>query len=229
VALDPQTGDVVWQSPGEAAAYASFIVATLGGVPQIVGYDAHSLGGWDLKTGDRLWQLIPPQKGDFNVPTPIDASGKLLVASENNGTRLYDFDSQGRIIPRPVAENEQLVPNASTPILLDGKVYGCYEGLFCLDLADGLRTVWSAKDPAFDDYAALLGSGDRVLVVTCGGELLLVRAGSPAYELVSRLQVFPIVPKRSEVYSHPALVGSRLYLRDSRSACCLDLGPPAAK
>src|SRR5207244_7778620 len=84
VALDPADGKLVWQAPGKPAAYASFIAGRFGGIEQIVGYDAISLGGWDPATGRRLWFLFPPERGDFNVPTPVDLGGKLLLATENN-------------------------------------------------------------------------------------------------------------------------------------------------
>ena len=91
------------------------IVGNFGGMRQIVGYDAVSLGGWDIADGHRVWTLIPPQKGDFNTPTPIAVDGRLLVSSENNGTRLYDFDDCGVICQEPVAEHCDLAPDASTP------------------------------------------------------------------------------------------------------------------
>ena len=112
-ALDRKTGDVLWSTPGEPPGYASFILATFGGVRQIVGYDSISLGGWDPNTGRRLWKLVPELDGDFNVPTPIVVDGQLLVSTENNGTRLYEFDESGRIKPEPVALNEDLIPDTS--------------------------------------------------------------------------------------------------------------------
>ncbi|MBY0228240.1 MAG: PQQ-like beta-propeller repeat protein, partial [Gemmataceae bacterium] len=57
VALDPKTGKVVWKTPGAPASYGNFIAATLGGKEQVVGFDAESLGGWDLATGKRLWTV----------------------------------------------------------------------------------------------------------------------------------------------------------------------------
>ena len=66
-ALNPQTGKLLWKTPGRAPAYASLIVGTLGGVKQIVGYDEVSLGGWDPATGKRLWELVPEIDGDFNL------------------------------------------------------------------------------------------------------------------------------------------------------------------
>ena len=91
------------------------IVATLGGKRQIVGYDKSSLGGWDVDTGKRLWRLAPPKKHDFNVPTPLVWQDRLIVSTENNGTRVYDFNSDGTIIPEPIAQNAELAPIRTRP------------------------------------------------------------------------------------------------------------------
>jgi len=220
VALDRLTGKVVWRSAGMPAAYSSFIVGRFGGQRQIVGYDAISLGGWDVATGRRLWSLIPPEGGDFNVPTPIDAGGKLLVTSENNGTRLYDFERQGKIIPKPVALYKDLAADSSTPLVVDGKVFGCWRQLACLDLNSGLRPLWTAEDEVFEDYVTLIGGPDRILITSARGELLLVGTTGERYELISRLPVFD---KNCEVLSHPALGGKRLYIRDASTICCIAL------
>jgi outer membrane protein assembly factor BamB len=225
VALDRLSGKVVWRSPGPPAAYASFVVGRFGGRRQIVGYDAISLGGWDPESGQRLWTLIPPYKGDFNVPTPINIGGRLLVATENNGTRLYEFNDQGAILPKPLAAFLDLAPDSSTPVVVDGKVFGCHKELFCLDAAAGLQPLWAGKDKAFDDYVSIIASRDRLLITTVCGELLLVAAGGKQYNLVSRLR---ICDEECEILSHPALVGNRLYLRDGASICCVALGDRAA-
>ena len=63
-------------------------------------------------------------------------------------------------------------------------------------------------------------SGVRFLITSSRGELLMVDATADRFELVSRLRVFD---EETEVLSHPALVGKRLYIRDSTSAVCVDL------
>jgi outer membrane protein assembly factor BamB len=221
VALDRHTGEVVWRSSGAPAAYASFIVAQFGGVQQIVGYDALSLGGWDAKTGKRLWKLVPPQDGDYNVPTPIAVDGKLLVSTENNGTRLHDFDRNGEILAKPIAVNDDLVPDSSTPVVLKDKVLGCpgRGELFCLDVQD-LKTLWTLEDDGFDDYASLIGSGDRLLVTTSRGELLLLRVTRDGGEILSRVR---LLGEGADVYSHPAIVNDRLYIRAASSIYCVRL------
>ena len=220
VAIAPETGKVVWQTPGGPAAFGSFVVAPFGGREQLIGYDAKSLGGWDPQDGKRLWRLVPPRRLDFNVPTPISLGAKLLVSTENNGTRAYAFAEGGLIDPAPAAEFADLVPDAHSPIALNGKLFGVSGELFCLDLDDGLKPSWKASDDAFSDYTSLIGSPARVLITTLHGELLLVDAQAPQYRLISRTKVFSDDPG---VYSHPALVGSRLYLRGSSSLVCVEL------
>ena len=173
VALDRRTGKVLWKTPGEAASYSSFILGKFGNVRQIVGYDSISLGGWDPDTGKRLWQLLGEEEGDFNVPTPINVNGKLLVATENNGTRLYGFDDNGRIQPKHLARNFDLSPDTSTPVVINGMVFGCFGGLFCLDLNDGLKTLYSSDDDAFYDYASLVAGNGRVLILSVESDLVL--------------------------------------------------------
>jgi ABC-type phosphate/phosphonate transport system substrate-binding protein/outer membrane protein assembly factor BamB len=217
VALDRRTGKVIWKTPGEPASYSSFILATFGNVRQIVGYDSISLGGWDPKTGKRLWKLLPDNEGDFNVPTPIYIDGKLLVTTENNGTRLYGFDNNGQILSKPLAQNFDLGPDSSTPVVINNLVFGCFGGLFCMDLSNGLKTLYSADDDAFFDYAALIAGNDNVLIITVEGELILIEAARDRYTLKSRLRLF----EKSEVFSHPALIGSRMYIRNTTEVCCL--------
>ncbi len=220
VALDCATGRTRWATPGLPAAYSSFVCGTFGGRRQIIGYDRHSLGGWDVKTGRRLWQIVPPTDGDFNVPTPIVVDGGVIVATENNGTRLYRFDESGRIIPRPAAEYAGLSPTTTSPVLTCGRVFGANPGLRCLDVQNGLKPVWAREDDALGDHATLIADDARVLVVTLGGELILLDGKADTCAVLSRLKMFE---GDVEIYSHPALVGTRLYARAGSSVACVDL------
>jgi len=230
VALDPLTGDVLWESPGERHAYASFVVATLGGVRQLVGYDHTTLGGWDVATGRRLWTLKPPHDGDFNVPTPVEIDGRLLVTTENNGTRLFDFDNAGRIVAEPMAMNDRLAPDISTPLVVGDRVFCVCLDMFCLDVANGLKPIWIGEDKAFCEFSPLIASEDRVLALGRGGELILVDAKADEFCIVSRAHLFADRQAReAEILSHPAIVGTRLYLRGEKELVCVELAQGADK
>jgi outer membrane protein assembly factor BamB len=219
-ALDCATGRTRWTTPGLPAAYSAFICGEFGGRRQIVGYDRHSLGGWDVKTGKRLWQMVPPTDGDFNVPTPLAIDGGIFVATENNGARLYRFDESGQIIPRPAASFAELSPTTTTPVMTCGRVFGACPGLHCLDLRSGLKAVWHQDENALGDHATLIADGERVLVITMNGELILLDGKAETCSIISRMRLFD---DDVEVYSHPALVGERLYARGGSSVVCVDL------
>ncbi|MBW8016289.1 MAG: PhnD/SsuA/transferrin family substrate-binding protein [Planctomycetes bacterium] len=218
-ALDPKTGDTIWKTPGLEAAYSSFIVATLGGVKQIAGLDSISIGGWDIETGKRLWQLIPTHESDFNVSTLIDLGGKLLASTENNGTRIYDFDDNGKIIEKPLAKNEDLAHDCATPVVVNGLVIGTSSGLICLDIKDNLRTAWTDDDDAFYDFATFIADDKRVLVTGIEGDLALIEATAESLKTISRVKLFD----KAEIWSHPAIVGDRLYIRSHTEIACIKL------
>ena len=220
-ALDRATGRTRWTTPGPPAAYASFICGEFGGRRQIVGYDQISLGGWDVKTGERLWQLVPANEGDFNVPTPIAADGGILLSTENNGTLFHRFDSTGRIVAQPESAFRELAPDTATPVVTAGRLFGAHLGLHCLDLRNDLQPSWRHDDDALGDYATLIADDERVLVITLGGELILLDARANDCAIISRLRLFE---DDVEVYSHPALAGTKLYVRGGSSVVCVDLG-----
>lgn len=220
VGLDPATGRPRWQTAGGPASYASFLVARFGGRRQLVGCDAGSFGGFDPATGERLWRFAPTDKGDFYVPTPVAANGALLFCSENHGTRLHRGRADGTIDPEPAARCADLAPDTTTPVVANGRLFGIWEGMHCLDL-DTLRPLWTAEDRAYGDHACLFASPEAVLVVSARGELVLLDATAPEHRVLGRQWAFD--PPR-EVYSHPALVGDRLIVRGPDSIRCLLLG-----
>lgn len=157
-----------------------------------------------IATGRRLWRLTPPHKNDFNVPTPLAIDGRLLVSTENNGTRLYDFDSGGTIRPEPLAEHAELAPDTHTPVAVGERLFGVWQKLYCLDLAHDLTTIWTSDDVQFLNYATLIGARNRVLVTTQEGELILLDATAPQFQPLARLRLFD---DESGVYAYPAARG----------------------
>jgi outer membrane protein assembly factor BamB len=219
VALDPKTGKVLWKSPGKPASYGNFIFANLGGKKQLVGFDADSLGGWDVADGKRLWRLEGERKAEFHVPTPMVVGEKLLVAWENNGTKRFRFGKEGRIEEKPEAHYAKLAPDTHTPVVTAGRVFGAWNGLHCLKL-ENLESVWLRRDAVFQKYLALVASEERVLAITFSGELILFDAKSDSSKEVNRLK---IIDDADAIYAHPAIIGTRIYLRGENELLCVEL------
>ena len=220
VALNPLTGETLWQTAGRPAAFASFIVADVRGAQQLIGYDKTTLGGWNLADGRRLWQLAPPARDDFNVPTPLWHAGNLIVNTENNGARRYGFDAQGVIEPQPLAVYDGIASDTHTPVIVGNRLLGACGRLYCLDLNAGLAERWVGEDPAFEEYVTLIASEDRVLLTAQNGEVLLIDPLADACRIVSRWRLFD---RETGLYSHPAIVGDRLFVRSSSEIVCVRL------
>ena len=219
-ALDLCTGHTRWTTPGAPAAYSAFVAGEFGGRRQFIGYDDRSLGGWDPATGERLWRFVPPVNGDFNVPTPIAFKDGLVVASENNGTRFYRFDRDGKIISTPAAQFADLSPDTSTPVITNNRIFGAdQERIYCLDGAT-FKPIWEREEKNLGDHASLLADDERVLIITIRGELILLDARTNDSPVIARMNLFQ---EDVEVYAHPALVGSRLYARGGDALICVDL------
>ncbi|MBL8818788.1 MAG: PQQ-binding-like beta-propeller repeat protein [Planctomyces sp.] len=210
VALDGESGDKVWGAPGIRAAYASMLLKDVQGTLQVIGHDEKSLGGWDAKTGKRIWTVTPQEEGDFNVPTCLDLGDHLFIATENNAARLYTFQEGGVLNPDPVAINEDLKPDSHTPVVSNGRIYGIHHDLVCLDPSDGLKTVATFSDNAFGDYGSLVATDSRLLALSTEGELLLFSTVDPQPVLLSRLR---LKASRNQVLSHPAFAGTAIYVR----------------
>ena len=219
VALDPESGEVIWKSPGIAAGYSSFVAGRFGGVEQIIGYDAVSLGGWRAKDGKRLWSLIPPEKGDFNVPTVVPFGDDIFVSTENNGTRRYRFDSDGKILSRPTAVNQDLMPDSHTPVVSGSRLYGIWNEFYGVDLTT-LKTTFSSSDDASGVYGSLIASEKRLLCLTANGELLTISTDGELPRILTR---HSLTKPGVDVLAHPAVAGDGLYVRIGRELRKLSL------
>jgi outer membrane protein assembly factor BamB/ABC-type phosphate/phosphonate transport system substrate-binding protein len=225
VALSIADGTVKWQTPGEPQGYGSLNLLKLGGGRQIVGHTQTLLCGWNPETGELLWEYQPPNEGDFNVPTPIEIADQLLVCTENNAARLFAFDESGRIVPEPVAVCETLATDTCTPVARDCRVFCASGQLLTLDANDGLKVLAILKDDAFTDYAPLLISAERLLVQARGGELLLVDTTGDEPRIVSRAHLAADEDRAADLYTAPAIVGTRLFVRTEREVVCVELDP----
>jgi outer membrane protein assembly factor BamB len=222
VALDPSTGDVIWKSAGGLPGHSSPVFATIHGVNQIIGYDQVSLGGWDARDGRRLWGVIPPVRGDFNVPTPLVMGELVFVTTENNGSRLYEFDVHGRAEPVPKATFADLAPDTSSPVAMNGRIYGASSGLVCLDSARGLKQLWSIDDPAFYNSLSVIACphSKRLLAMTHQAELVLIEDEGLTGKVRSRVS---LDQAGVETLSHPAVVKDLLLVRVGTEIRALEL------
>jgi outer membrane protein assembly factor BamB len=222
-ALDLQTGNVVWTGKGEGVNYSSFLLGAFGGVEQVVGYDKKTAGGWDAKTGRRLWTLDVDASYGYIVPSPTAVDGKLLLTSDQENARLMSFTASGRILDKPTAESPDLAPEIATPCVWGGLILGLQSGLLLLDPGSPnslspLRTLWLYdKEDCLRGVCHAIVSEDRALVLCEDGQLLLLAADRKSCTILDRQKLC------GRTWVHPALAYGRLYVRDQAGIYCYDM------
>lgn len=216
IALDISTGKERWRNGTQPISYSSFVYCSPHGRAQAVGLDEKSVGGWDIKTGQRLWTITPKVSGDFNVPTPLIRDDMLWLISENNGLRRYRFVDG---IPLPDAETIQLdlCPDSHTPILIGKRLYVAYAGLHVLD-AISLETLWSSDEEHLLGYASLIGSENRLLILTQSGALTLFDVTQPLPKQLSFLSLGTDI----DFQSYPAVSEGKFYVRVGQALACFE-------
>ncbi len=225
VALDPQTGKTIWKGKGFGLGYASPVVASLGGVRQVVAYDEVSLGGWDVKTGRRLWSLEPEEEWEYSVPSPLVVDGKIFTL-HNQWAQLFAFDDKGKIKTNPLAYNEDVYTEMDTGVLYNGKVLAPGGGMFLLDPAAKLKVLWKDYDNELylSSLTHIIVGGDNALVFSAeGGCGMLVPDGKGGLKLSASRKV------RDKSWSAPALQGGRIFIRDSKKLYCYPVKTAPAK
>ena len=70
-------------------------------------------------------------------------------------------------------------------------------------------------------YCTFIGGNDRVLVFSQGGQWTLLKADTDKMEIISQIEMFTELPATErDLWSHPALVGNRLYIRTLSGVYC---------
>jgi outer membrane protein assembly factor BamB len=227
VCFDKRTGAVLWRSTNDHAANAAPITAAIPGSPrrQVLAFTVEGFIGLDLEDGHLLWRIPVTTTYGRHVTTPIVVGNVAMVASKEEplmGVALKP-SADGRECAAEVKwVGRDLQVNFSSPVAVGGHVYGLGPGqnLFCVDARTG-ETRWSkagfTDKPAEKAHLAIVAVGDRLLLLTETGELVLVPADPSGYRELGRVQVC------GANWCNPAYADGRVYLRDSRELLCLQL------
>ena len=224
VCLDKQTGAVVWQSEDDQAAYSPPLVATVASVRQVLCFTVEGVMGLNREDGKLLWRV--PMSTDYgrHVISPIVYNDLVIVGSHQVGliaTRVINEGGKIRIEEAWKRTKDEGGPNISSPVGIGDHLYMLIsETVVCLDARTGQQT-W-AKEGLINTgdrraFAAFIGMGENIMMLTDMGELVLFEADPKAYREVSRAQVC------GKNWCHPAYADGKIVVRDAKKLTCVDL------
>jgi outer membrane protein assembly factor BamB len=216
--FDAATGKPRWQWNGDGPGYGSPIIATLGGVRQVIAQTQKLLVGLNASNGTSLWQMPFTTDFDQNAFTPVAFQDLLIVGGIDWPlTAIRPKLDGGTWIAETVWTNPQTPMFMSSPVLVGGTIYGLTSrssGQFvAIDAASG-KTLWNTQGREGEN-ASILGSRSWLLAATTDGNLVVARANSEKYQEVRRYQI-----ARSGVWAHPAITGSSIIVKDVDKVIC---------
>ena len=125
VAFDKRTGKVIWKSQNDVPAYASLVVATIGGVKQVVFFASGAVLGLGADDGKLLWRVPVRTSLGRHVTTPVVAGDMVLVASHQAGLIGIRVSKRaGAFTAERAWVDKGSAINFSSPVAVGGHLYG---------------------------------------------------------------------------------------------------------
>lgn len=213
VKLDKRTGETIWRTlegeSGMDSAFSSPALATLHGVEQLLVQTRTQLCGVAPADGSVLWKIEIPAFRGMNILTPAAHGDAVFTAAYGGRSQL--------LVPTP-GEDGWSVERAwesrprgymTSPSIIDDHAYLYLQSnrFSCVRLSDG-EVAW-ISEPIGDDYWSLVHQGDRILALTCEGELVLVQATPSEYRELGRARVAD-----AETWASLGVSGDELFVRE---------------
>jgi outer membrane protein assembly factor BamB len=209
VAYDKLSGNRVWGSLDDQAAYASPTVATVGGRRQLLVVTASRAVGLTLEDGKLLWEHPWATQQGINAAQPIVVADNrvYLSAGYGHGATVLELTPRGDAFDnRVVWANNRMKNKFNSAVLYGGHLYGLDEGILaCIDVETGDLT-WKGGRYGFGQL--LLASG-HLVVLTEEGDVVLVRATPEKHQELARFSAL-----QGKTWNVPAISDGVLLVRN---------------
>jgi len=219
-ALDRRTGQVVWSSGTNGAAYASPTFFTMDGKESVLIFAAKNLIALDPQTGRERWRQFWETGWDTNITDPLPLGDRVFISSFSRGCALLSPNSAGL----EVIYDRKVLHNHLSPGILIGDYLYAFNGeaktetdLRCVHLPTG-QMKWTRKDPAF---GSMILARDRLILLSDKAELVVAQPSPEGLNILARGKVLT-----GTCWTPPALANGLLYVRNAKGELrCLDVLP----
>lgn len=221
-AFDRNTGKLLWKALTDRSSYASPLLGTLAGTPQVVGFTGTRMVGIHDKDHSLLWEYPFTAMYEQTIVSPVVWNNHVIVCGEAKPTNAIQIVKESsKITQKPAWQNADLSAYLSTPIVFKDHLLGFAQRgsrLVCVELATG-KTTWTS--PRMGKlFVSLVVAGDQILAMSDSGKLHVLAANPKEFTQIGEWQL----AEPGTVWSHLAVVGNRLYVKDKEHLSCYELG-----
>jgi len=219
VAVDKKTGELIWKSDDKDSGYSSAVPMSLGGRASVIFGSARSYVCVDAASGEERWRQRWLTTFGCNAADAIVSGHHVFLSSGyNRGSALLDVSADS---PSVVWKHKGFQNQMVSSLLVDGYLYGASGDvasgarLTCMEMMTG-DIRWS------DDsirVGALSAAGDRLIVISDTGQLVIARLSPARFELLAQHQVLD-----GKCWTAPVLAQGRIYCRSATGRIvCVDV------
>ena len=222
VALNKATGDVLWRSQSDGAAYSSAIPFDAGNIRGLAVLTADAVIGLDMKSGNLLWRYDRVANNVANAATPIVHNGHVFVSSDyGTGAVLLKLASDGGSVKASeVYFTRDMRNHYTTSVLVDDHVYGFSSSIFtAMNFMTG-KVAWTHRSVGKGNC---IHADTRLYCLGEGGTVGLIEPSPAGYKEISRFEI----PRGSNpTWTPPVVSGGRLFLREQDNLYGYDIRRP---
>ena len=221
VAYSKATGDPIWKALSDEAAYTSPMLATIGGVRQVVVVSATRVMGLTVENGKLLWQYPWSTSMGINVsqPIPFTHDGRNLVfisAGYGHGAAVFELvPDGGSFVAKTIWENQRMNNKFTSSVLHNGHIYGLDESILASVNAVTGEQNWKGGRYG---YGQIMLAGDHLIVLTEDGDLVLVRATPARHEEIARFSAI-----EGKTWNHPVIADGKLLVRNIQEMAAFEI------
>lgn len=219
VALNKETGAEMWRAGSDPAAYATPTLFEKSNGPAIACFNRNGLVGYDLQ-GRELLRAEWRTQNDVNATGPLHADGGILISSSyGNGAAFLSVEG-GRakqLWKEPVLslQFQNMLPHDGHVFAVNGD-NTTRASFRCIDLRTGKMTY---EEKLSGNRGSVLRVGDKLLILTETGELVLAAPSTERFTEYYRIQV-----NKKTCWAPPAFANGLFYCRNNDGKLvCVDM------
>ena len=223
-ALDKNSGDVRWTlNREEDTSWTSPYIFEHEGKAQVAASAGNFVRGYDLSSGDLIWQCSGMTRGV--IPTPVYGHGMLFASSGTNGHGMIalrlgetgDLSGTDSVI----WSLDKFTPYNSSPLLWGEEIYlleDMQSGntfISCFDAKTGKAHYTKQRLPkSYTIKSSAIGAGDKIYMCSEEGDVLVMARGTEFKLLATNVM--------DELFlATPAAAGGDLILRSQKHLYCV--------
>lgn len=215
IALNKLTGEVVWKSGSDPAAYGSPVVVSAAPETTVAFMNANALVVRAARDGRELWRFPWKTSYDVNAATPIIVGDTIFIASGyGHGGALVRPAASGA---KAIWESKSMRNQVNSSVLWEGHLYGFDESsLNCLDAGTG-AVKW--KQAGLGKGSLIIADG-KLVIMSENGKLVVALPSPQKFQRIAEAQVL----SKERCWVVPTLANGRIFCKNnSGEAVALDV------